>query len=394
MKHNKYYPLVPILILAGLLASACEASPVKEAAPVENQTPVEPLVNATGVVLPVQWSSLSVLTSGLVEKVLVEEGQAVEPGQVLVILQGQDTLEAAVAAADLEVESARQALEDVIDNAVQSAAATQLRLANAAKALDKAKDRRDSKNYKRADQSLIDSAKADVVMARDEFKRAQDVWYYYQDKDEEDVNRAYALAQYSAAKKKQDQAIWNLNYLESMPDQLEVNVSEGELSAAKAEMDAAQRQWERVKNGPDARQVSLAQARLASAQANLKSARKALDNLQLKAPFAGTVSKLYVHQQEWVNPGQPVLILADLKHLQVETTDLNEIDAARINLNDLADVTFDALPDVKIMGKVARIATRSTEGAGVTYPVVIVLAEQPAKIRWGMTAFVDIKIKP
>ena len=42
------------------------------------------------------------------------------------------------------------------------------------------------------------------------------------------------------------------------------------------------------------------------------------------------------------------LELADLDHLRVETTDLNEIDVARIQIGDTASITFDALPDTVV----------------------------------------------
>lgn len=394
MRTQKLLNLLTLIILAAMLLSACSGA----AAPAVTETPtgddeIQPVINATGAVVPAQWSALSLSSAGVIAEVLVEEGQQVQPGQPLVRLEGQASLQAAVAAAEYELQTARQALEDLQDSHEQVRAQAQLRLASAAKALDKASDRREGKNYRRADQSLIDSARADWIMAKDDFKRAEEVWGYFEGKDEEDVNRAFALSQYSASKRKLDQAVWNLNYLESMPDELEVNLSEGELVAAKAEYDTAQREWERVKNGPDSRQVSLSEARIKSAEATLSAARESLDRLELKAPFAGTVSRVYLHRQEWAAPGQAVLLLADLAHLRVETTDLNEIDAARINLNDLVSVTFDSLPDVRIIGKVARIGSKAAEGSGVTYPVVIELAEVPPRLRWGMTAFVDIEIK-
>lgn len=332
-------------------------------------------------------------TAGIVEAVLVEEAQQVVPGQVLVRLQGQDSLRSAVAEAESQVLAAQQALDNLNEGHPSTLAQAQLRLAQAEKALKKAKDQRTGKNYKRANPDLIAVAKANYLMAKDEFKQAEESWSYFAGKDEEDINRAFALSQYENARKKRDQSLWNLNYLESMPDQLEVNVSQGELVVAQAEYDAAKLDWDRVKNGPDTRQVSLAQARLKSTQTQLEAAHKDLDALELKAPFAGTISRLSIHKQEWTIPGQPILVLADLSRLRVETTDLNEIDAAQIRLNDLVNVTFDALPDVKIIGKVARIGTQASQGAGVNYPVLIELAEAPSKLRWGMTAFVDIQIK-
>jgi multidrug efflux pump subunit AcrA (membrane-fusion protein) len=88
-----------------------------------------------------------------------------------------------------------------------------------------------------------------------------------------------------------------------------------------------------------------------------------------------------------------VLLLADLASLRVETTDLNEIDAARVSLDDPVKVTFDALPEAELSGRVVRISPKSDEGSGVNYTVVVALEAPPAGLRWGMTAFVDIEVQ-
>ena len=94
---------------------------------------------------------------------------------------------------------------------------------------------------------------------------------------------------------------------------------------------------------------------------------------------------------EWVEAGQPLLLLADLSTLQVETTDLNEIDAARVHEGDAAVVTFDAFPGTILNGTVTRISPKSSRTTGVNYTAVIPLASIPDRLRWGMTAFVDIQ---
>jgi multidrug resistance efflux pump len=86
------------------------------------------------------------------------------------------------------------------------------------------------------------------------------------------------------------------------------------------------------------------------------------------------------------------MLLADLNQLQVETTDLNEIDVARILEGAPVEITFDAIPDVRLQGVVERIAARSSEGSGVNYSVIVSMDNPPEKLRWGMTAFVDIKV--
>jgi multidrug resistance efflux pump len=111
----------------------------------------------------------------------------------------------------------------------------------------------------------------------------------------------------------------------------------------------------------------------------------------MDAPFDGTVSDILPNSNEWIAPGQPILLIANLENLQVETTDLSEIDASQVNVGDRVVVTFDALPEYLVDGTVVFIAPKSTEGAGVNFKVIITMDEVPQEVRWGMTAFVDIE---
>jgi HlyD family secretion protein len=139
--------------------------------------------------------------------------------------------------------------------------------------------------------------------------------------------------------------------------------------------------------------VALAEARIANAEAQLGAAQALLADLELLAPFEGVISEVQINASEWVGPGSAVMLIADLGHLQVETTDLGEIDVAQIVVGDSAIVTFDALPELALEGTVVSIAPKAAEGAGVNYPVILELSEIPAALRWGMTAFVDIDLE-
>jgi HlyD family secretion protein len=94
-----------------------------------------------------------------------------------------------------------------------------------------------------------------------------------------------------------------------------------------------------LENGPDPEDLAAAEARLANAEASLAAAQAVYDDLVLEAPFDGTIGELYVNESEWISPRQPAMLIADLGHLRVETTDLNEIDVARIEVGDTATVT-------------------------------------------------------
>ncbi|MBE0671503.1 MAG: efflux RND transporter periplasmic adaptor subunit [Anaerolineales bacterium] len=129
------------------------------------------------------------------------------------------------------------------------------------------------------------------------------------------------------------------------------------------------------------------------AKAVWDSAAASLAESTLIAPYDGTVVDLQVIPGEIVQPNQVVLTLADLKHLQIETTDLSERDITRVQLGQSVDVYIEAL-DVTVTGKVIRISPISkTVGGDVVYPVTIELGEQPAGLLWGMTAEVQIQTK-
>jgi HlyD family secretion protein len=133
------------------------------------------------------------------------------------------------------------------------------------------------------------------------------------------------------------------------------------------------------------------EAQVEQARAQVAIEQAGLDKATLHAPFDGTVSDVLIQEGEYIGTGQDVLQIADLNSLRVETTDLNEIDVARIQVGDSVTVTFDALPD-EVPGTVTRIAPMAAEGSGVNYTVVVEMDEVPPAARWGMTAFVDIEV--
>ena len=92
--------------------------------------------------------------------------------------------------------------------------------------------------------------------------------------------------------------------------------------------------------------------------------------------------------------GQQVLTLGDLTSLRVETTDLSEVDVARVAVGQPVNVTFDAIKGKTLTGKVTRIAPMSSQGqGGVNYTVIVELDQLDPALRWGMTAFTDIEVK-
>jgi HlyD family secretion protein len=392
-KKGRILRWVLIALMTGLVA-ACggAAAPATPTAAPEAEADFSPVVSATGVVTPAQWATLSIKTAGTVDDLLVMEGEQVKTGQTILRLSGNDALEAAVAAAKLELTSAQQGLDTLIENADQARAQAQLALVKAQDEYDDAKEKRESKQYLRTDQETLDIARANLIIAEDGVTQAEINYDRFDSLPEDNPMRAEAFSQLAAARQRRDKALANLNWLLGKPDAQEIAEADAKVEVAKANLNAAEREWERVKDGPDPRALALAQARLENAQKQLDAATQALADLTLAAPFDGTVTKVYVRAKEWVSPGQPVALLADLGRLRVETTDLSEIDVVQVEVGDTVTVTFDALPEVTVQGVVDFISPKAAEGSGVNYTVIVELKEIPEKLRWGMTAFVDIQI--
>jgi multidrug resistance efflux pump len=324
-----------------------------------------------------------------VQEVKTALGADVKSGDILVVLSGREKMKAAVEAARFELLSAQQVLDAVNRDADKVRAAVQVRLVEANKALDDAVRRRDYRNFRNGSESTINAAKADYILAKDNLDKVKDVYSYYADLDDDNVSKAGALTALSAAQKAYDKAVANLNYMTGMPSQLDVDQAEADLQAAKAEVANAQAAFDRVKNGPDPETVALAEARVSNAESQLMASQSSLDEMEIKAPFDGTVGKLSVHTGDWVTPGQLILAMVDLKHLGVETTDLSERDVFKVKVGEEVVVHVTALEgDVK--GWVSQIAPMSdTLGGDVVYQTIITLDEIPLGLLPGMS--VDVK---
>ena len=386
---TRFLLILIVFILVGCSGSKVEETPESDTLILEDFTPI---VSATGKVIPFEWGKLSFMNSGVIQEVLVNEGDFVETDQVLVQLAGSGQLKAAVTAAEVELLSAEKALQDLYDNAATAKAQAEVDLAQAKIDLEDEVEERDKKEYRRVSDATLDGIRADYILAKDALEDAEEYFEAFADRSEDDPERAQALSALSNAQKVRDRALYNLNYALGKPDADEVAKAEALVLLAEARLSDAEKEYSKWENGPDPKQVEIAKAQIENAKTQLVAAREVLHQQSLEAPYSGTVSEIYMRSDEWVMAGQPVLMLANLDELQVETTDLSEIDVARIKLGDRVEISFDAIPDIIANGTVIKIAPKSDEGAGVNYRVLVELDTIPEGLRWGMTAFVDIEV--
>jgi HlyD family secretion protein len=350
--------------------------------------------SASGEVVPASIVQLSTSTSASIQSIDVSVGELVQAGQTLVQFSGAEKIAAAVEAANTELLSAQQDEKTLKDNAGKDFAAAKLRLANAQKGLDDAKKRRESRQFRNGSQGQIDGARADLILANNALESAEENYSPLEDAADDDINKAIALNALSAARLARDRAMANLNYLLAMPNQIELDQAEANLTSAQAELDAAQMQYNQLKNGPDPNELALLEQRIKNAKAQAAAAQSLLNDLILKAPFDGTVSKISAHPGEWVLPGQAVMVVADLNHLQVETTDLSERNVSQVKVGQKTSVLIKALSQ-NVDGYVKEISPLAdTLGGDVVYKTVIVLNSLPDGIRPGMSVNVFFEVMP
>ena len=340
--------------------------------------------------VPAQDALLSFTTGGVVGEVLVAEGNQVSEGQPLLRLEGSEQIQSAIAGAELELLTAQQALETLQEKAMLERSQAQLAVAEARKVLDKAEDRLDSREYRRGDQEQIDIARSNYVIAEDGVSKATELYDKVDDRPEDDPVRAEAFSQLAAARQRRDTALANLNYLLAKPNDLDVAEVDAQLAVAQANLDDAVRRLERLANGPDPRQLAVAEGQVENARLRVESAKATLEDQELRAPFAGTMSAINVTEGEFAAPGVPVAQLADFSNWQVETTDLTELNVANIKMGQPAMIHFDALPEIGLIGRVINIKPQGENRQGdIVYTVVLNLEAPDERLRWNMTSSVD-----
>ena len=165
-----------------------------------------------------------------------------------------------------------------------------------------------------------------------------------------------------------------------------------ELAAVVAARDSAQANLDAIKAGPSPEQVDSAAAAVDLAQSSVDLAQLSLEQSEIIAPFDGVIVEVAIRNGENASPGTPIIILADLTQLRLETTDISEIDTARIAEGMPVKISIDAFPGKEYAGAISRIALRSEAGSGTNYTVEIVSDELPTGLRWGMSAFIVIDI--
>ena len=140
-----------------------------------------------------------------------------------------------------------------------------------------------------------------------------------------------------------------------------------------------------------AREVDLTVARVSidAAKVALDQATLDRDQATLTAPITGTVARIDLDVGALTGPTGSAVVLADLSSWRIETENLTELEVVKLREGQTVDVTFDALSDVNLPGKITQIKPIGANRQGdIVYTVVVALQKEDARLRWNMTAVV------
>lgn len=231
----------------------------------------------------------------------------------------------------------------------------QLDLLEAQKELEKLQKRRTALDYPRATDDFIKDLRRQIKAAKQSVAELDGA----AKSAEDPVLKSQLLASLTTAKE-------NLKSLESKLSWYTSNPTESEVIAADSE--------------------------LALAQAKYDAAKAVLESLQIKAPMDGVVFAISAESGQTYQAETGLFTIGDPKALEV-VANVTEEDYPLIAPGQIAEVFFDARPDVTVHGKIDRIIPKRIEGDRPRYNIYIALDEVPDGLADGMTSDAAITIE-
>ena len=287
-------------------------------------------LSATGTVFPVQEAHVGPRISGRIEKLFADEGDYVEKGQTLIMLE-QKSLEIANQQADAALEIAQASLQKLL-------AGTR------------------DEEIKRAE-AVFAKAEANLRNSELEFSRLKKLY-----------------EKHTVAKNAYDAAYT-------------------QYKVASAAYDEAKEILRMARQGPTSEDIEIARAQVKQAQVNVRMTKQRLEDTLTKAPFAGFVVKKLKNEGECVTatPVTSILKIEDISKIKVEVK-MPENEMGKIQKGDPAEVSVDAFPDRTFTGSVV-VVNPAVDPASRTFKAKVEIPNNQGLLKSGMFARVLIAVE-
>jgi HlyD family secretion protein len=171
--------------------------------------------------------------------------------------------------------------------------------------------------------------------------------------------------------------------------------SETTLKVARSALERATQNYLLVKEGPRKEDIDDGRAQVEQAKASLKLADTQLSYTVIYAPFSGVLLVKSAEVGEVVNPGTPVLTLADIENVWLKAY-ISETDLGKIKWGQEVIVTTDLRPKKEYKGRISFISSQAeftpksiqTEKERVTlvYRIKVDISNSNHELKPGMPA--------
>ncbi|MDR5709679.1 MAG: efflux RND transporter periplasmic adaptor subunit [Armatimonadota bacterium] len=361
---------------------------------------VREVIRAAGSVAAAQTVEVSSKIPGRVLAVFVREGDAVRRGQLLLRLDPSDA-EAQLAQARAafrmalsrisQAESAVLLQQEATEAQVQQAQAQVRALASQVRSAQANRDAllgslQSARAQLEAAEANVRAAEANLERVRSDLARLEALYaagaLSAQQVEAARTQLGSAQAALDAAKAQRDALLAQISTLAAQREAAEAAVAQvrSALEGAQAALRAAQANREQV----PVRRQDVLQARAAAAQAHaaVRLAEQQLQNTWVRSPQDGVVIRRSVDPGEWIAPGVPALVVADLSRVRVQL-EVSEREIHRVRRGRPVEITVDALPERIFRGVVTRwseVASTPTR----TFTVEVELPNPDHALRPGM----------
>jgi len=346
---------------------------------------------------------LAFMVPGRVKARLVEEGDSIQAGQSVAVLDGADQA-LAVARAEANVALAEAVLAELnAGSRPEDINRSGAQVAQARAQYDLVKNGSRSQEVAAAKAAVdqaraaADTAGAALELAKADERRSAELFTYGVIPASQHDAAATAL---TTAERRLEQAE---AAVQSAREQLSL-VVEGprseQLDSARAALGQAQAAHQLVVAGPRAETIAQAEAQLAIARETLNQARQQLEYTELKAPFDAVVMSKSAEPGEYINPGTTVATIADLDNVWLRAY-VSEADMGSVKLGQQVKVTTDTYPGKTYSGTVSYLSDQAEftpktvqtrqERVKLVYLVKITLDNLSRELKPGMPADAVIK---
>jgi HlyD family secretion protein len=297
------------------------------------QVPVIDTVTALGRLVPqgelINLAAPTASNESRIAQLLVEEGDVVEAGDVIAVLDSRSRLQEALNQAQQDVRVARAQLDQVL-----AGAQTGELQAQQAEIARLEAERAGQLNEQSANVARLE---AEVQNAQVEYNRYQTLYQEGSVSASERDARRLTLA---TAQRQLQEARAALERIR--------NATQEQIDAARATLD----QIAEVRPTD----VETATAEVARAVASRDQAQASLEEAYVRSPQPGTVLKIYARPGEVVSSETGVADIGQTSQMYA-IAEVYQSDISKVEVGQRARITSSALPDVELMGTVAKIGS-------------------------------------